>query len=115
MARIKAVNRRSVGSDVNDLISVGSMQINLAAHKVFCEANELHLGPIEFRLLVFLASHIGRVYSRSSLLNNVWADMLDVEERTVDVYIRRLRKSLEPFSCGNMIQTVRGAGYRMEV
>jgi len=115
VARIKAVNRRTIGSDINDLIRVGEMQINLATHQVSCDGNILHLGPIEFRLLVFLASHIDRVYSRSSLLNNVWVDMLDVEERTVDVYIRRLRKSLEPFSCKNMIKTVRGAGYKLEV
>ncbi len=115
IARIRAVNRRVIGSDLHDHLAIGQMDINLAAHKVTCKGETLHLGPIEYRLLVFLASHMGRVYSRSSLLTHVWTGVLDVEERTVDVYIRRLRKLLEPFECDDMIQTVRGAGYRLEV
>lgn len=115
IARIRVVNRRVIGSDQHDHLSVGHMDINLAAHKVICKGETLHLGPIEYRLLVFLASHMGRVYSRSSLLTHVWTGVLDVEERTVDVYIRRLRKLLEPFECHDMIQTVRGAGYRLEI
>ncbi|MGD2119187.1 MAG: phosphate regulon transcriptional regulator PhoB [Chromatiales bacterium] len=114
IARIKAVNRRVIGSDIHDQLSIGALDINTAAHKVTCKGSQLHLGPIEYRLLVFLASHMGRVYSRSALLTNVWSGMLDVEERTVDVYIRRLRKVLEPHECDKMIQTVRGAGYRLE-
>jgi len=115
IARVRAVNRRVIGSDQHDHLSIGMMDIDLAAHKVTCHGKALHLGPIEYRLLVFLASHMGRVYSRSSLLTHVWTGVLDVEERTVDVYIRRLRKLLEPHDCQNMIQTVRGAGYRMEI
>ena len=114
VARIRAVNRRVIGTDVNDKIEIGTLIIDTNAHKVSCGDENLHLGPIEYRLLVFLASHTGRVYSRSSLLNNVWSGMLDVEERTVDVYIRRLRKTLEPYSCDKLIQTVRGAGYRLD-
>jgi two-component system phosphate regulon response regulator PhoB len=114
VARIRAVNRRVIGTDVNDKIEIGPLTIDTGAHKVCCGDHNLHLGPIEYRLLVFLASHTGRVYSRSSLLNNVWSGMLDVEERTVDVYIRRLRKTLEPHGCEDMIQTVRGAGYRLD-
>lgn len=114
IARIRAVNRRTIGTDVHDQINIGKLTIDMNAHKVSCEQQNLHLGPIEYRLLVFLASHSGRVYSRSSLLNNVWSGMLDVEERTVDVYIRRLRKTLEPHGCHDMIQTVRGAGYRLD-
>lgn len=114
VARIRAVNRRVIGTDVNDKIEISSLIIDTNAHKVSCGEENLHLGPIEYRLLVFLASHTGRVYSRSSLLNNVWSGMLDVEERTVDVYIRRLRKTLEPYGCDNLIQTVRGAGYRLD-
>ena len=115
IARIKAVYRRAIGSDQHDHLSIGILDIDLAAHKVTCDGKALHLGPIEYRLLIFLASHAGRVYSRSSLLTHVWAGVLDVEERTVDVYIRRLRKILEPHECQNMIQTVRGAGYRLEI
>jgi len=114
IARIRAVNRRVQGADTEDQVIIGSLLINVSAHKVTCKGEVLHLGPIEYRLLVFLATHAGRVYSRSALLNNVWSGMLDVEERTVDVYIRRLRKNLESQGCENMIQTVRGAGYRMD-
>lgn len=114
IARIRAVNRRVIGSDLHDHLTIGALDIDLAAHKVTCKGHTLHLGPIEYRLLVFLASHMGRVYSRSSLLTHVWTGVLDVEERTVDVYIRRLRKILEPHECDGMIQTVRGAGYRLE-
>ena len=114
IARIRAVNRRVIGTDVHDQIIIGGLTIDINAHKVNCKGESLHLGPIEYRLLVFLASHSGRVYSRTSLLNNVWSGMLDVEERTVDVYIRRLRKVLEPHGCEQMLQTVRGAGYRLD-
>jgi two-component system phosphate regulon response regulator PhoB len=114
IARIRAVNRRVIGSDLHDHLTIGSLDVDLAAHKVTCKGTALHLGPIEYRLLVFLASHMGRVYSRASLLTHVWNGALEVEERTVDVYVRRLRKILEPHQCENMIQTVRGSGYRME-
>lgn len=115
IARIKAVNRRAIGTDVNDKIAIGTLMIDTGAHKVSCGEEIIHLGPVEYRLLLFLASHPGRVYSRATLLNNVWTGMLDVEERTVDVYIRRLRKNLEPHRCDHMIQTVRGAGYRLDL
>lgn len=114
IARIRALNRRVKGTDLEDQIIMGALTINVSAHTVSCQGENLHLGPVEYRLLVFLATHTGRVYSRSSLLNNVWSGLLDVEERTVDVYVRRLRKILEPFGCDKMIQTVRGAGYRLD-
>lgn len=114
VARIRAVNRRVQGTDTDDNIHIGLLAINTSAHTVKCNGETIHLGPIEYRLLVFLVSHPGRVYSRSSLLNNVWSGLLDVEERTVDVYIRRLRKTLQPFGCEEMIKTVRGAGYRFD-
>jgi two-component system phosphate regulon response regulator PhoB len=114
VARIRAVNRRVQGTDTEDNIRIDKLLINTSAHTVKCSDEDIHLGPIEYRLLVFLVSHPGRVYSRSSLLNNVWSGMLDVEDRTVDVYIRRLRKTLEPYGCHEMIKTVRGAGYRFD-
>jgi len=114
-ARIRAVYRRVQGTDSDDNLHFGKMVINTNAHTVKCEEQDLHLGPIEYRLLVFLASHPGRVYSRANLLNNVWSGQMDVEERTVDVYIRRLRKTLQPFGCEDMIKTVRGSGYRFDV
>ncbi len=115
IARIKAVNRRVQGTDVDDTLRLGKLLINTGAHTVKCENDTIHLGPIEYKLLVFLVGHPGRVYSRSSLLNNVWSGLLDVEERTVDVYIRRLRKTLAPYGCDQMINTVRGSGYRFDV
>lgn len=115
IARIKAVNRRVQGTDVDDTLRLGKLLINTGAHTVKFENDTIHLGPIEYKLLVFLVGHPGRVYSRSSLLNNVWSGLLDVEERTVDVYIRRLRKTLAPYGCDQMINTVRGSGYRFDV
>jgi two-component system phosphate regulon response regulator PhoB len=114
VARIRAVNRRVQGSDTEDNIRIDQLLINTRAHTVKFRDEEIHLGPIEYRLLVFLVSHRGRVYSRESLLKNVWSGMLDVEDRTVDVYIRRLRKTLEPYGCHEMIKTVRGTGYRFD-
>ncbi len=114
IARIRAIVRRTQGSDLMGHIQIGQITIDTEAHRVRCDQQELQLGPVEYRLLVFLATHRGRVYSRSALLNNVWSGQMDVEERTVDVYIRRLRKNLEPHGCQSMISTVRGAGYRFD-
>ena len=86
--------------------------IDSAAHRVFCGDQPVHIGPTEYRLLHFFITHAERVYTRSQLLDHVWGGGVYVEERTVDVHIRRLRKTLEPFGKDELVQTVRGAGYR---
>ena len=92
------------------------LRIDGAAHRVFAtgggQDTELSLGPTEYRLLHFFMTHADRVYTRSQLLDQVWGGGVYVEERTVDVHIRRLRKALEPAGADLMVQTVRGAGYR---
>ena len=113
IARINAVIRRATGSDVDGQLSLGSLVVDTTSHQVSCNGEEISMGPTEFRLLQFFLSHPERVYSRSQLLDNVWSNASAVEERTVDVHIRRLRKALAPWMCENMIQTVRGTGYRM--
>ena len=113
IARVRAVIRRTTGGDVEGQLQAWDLVLNPASHKVICNNETVHLGPTEFRLLQFLMSHPGRVYSRSQLLDNVWAPGSVLEERTVDVHIRRLRKALEPFDHADLIQTVRGAGYSL--
>lgn len=112
LARIKAVMRRVKGELGTELIELGGIRIDKAAHRVYAGENAIAIGPTEYRLLLFFITHAERVYSRSQLLDHVWGGSVYVEERTVDVHIRRLRKTLEPFQCDNLIQTVRGAGYR---
>lgn len=112
LARIKAVIRRSHGDDGEGSIQVGPLQLDAAAHRVKSGDIELHLGPIEYRLLAFFMTHTDRVYSRAQLLDQVWGSNVYVEERTVDVHIRRLRKALEKGQADSLVQTVRGAGYR---
>ncbi|RMH94466.1 phosphate regulon transcriptional regulatory protein PhoB [Lysobacter pythonis] len=116
LARIRAVMRRSREDDEEGNVSVGQLRIDGAAHRVFAdnggEAVPVQIGPTEYRLLHFFMTHSERVYTRSQLLDHVWGGSVYVEERTVDVHIRRLRKTLEPFGLDNMVQTVRGAGYR---
>jgi two-component system phosphate regulon response regulator PhoB len=112
LARIKAVMRR-VGADRSDLIKIESgLQIDLTQHRVSAGDTAIHIGPTEFRLLHFFMTHPERVYSRSQLLDQVWGRNVYIEERTVDVHIRRLRKALEPFGFDALVQTVRGVGYR---
>ncbi len=111
VARIKAVLRRATGADASGQISTGALVMNTITHEVYCGDKRVELGPTEYRLLKFLLSHPGRVYSRGQLLDYVWADAYAPEERTVDVSIRRLRKALEPGGCDSLIRTVRGAGY----
>ena len=119
LARIRAVLRRSREDDEDGSISAGSLRIDGAAHRVFAgiggEEQPVQIGPTEYRLLHFFMTHAERVYSRSQLLDHVWGGSVYVEERTVDVHIRRLRKTLEPYSLDGMIQTVRGTGYRFSV
>ena len=116
LARIRAVLRRSREDDEDGSVQVGNLRIDGAAHRVFAETGgqpvPVQIGPTEYRLLHFFMTHPDRVYSRSQLLDHVWGGSVYVEERTVDVHIRRLRKTLEPHGVDAMVQTVRGAGYR---
>lgn len=112
LARIRAVMRRSREDDEDGSVSVGKLRIDGAAHRVFADEQPVQIGPTEYRLLHFFMTHPERVYSRSQLLDHVWGGNVYVEERTIDVHIRRLRKTLEPVGLDRMVQTVRGAGYR---
>jgi two-component system phosphate regulon response regulator PhoB len=113
LARIKAVLRRRSPQLTDDLIDVDGLQLDPGAHRVTGAGEELCLGPTEFKLLHFFMTHPERVYSRMQLLDQVWGDHVFVEERTVDVHIRRLRQALEPTGHDRLIETVRGAGYRL--
>ncbi|MFD0738683.1 phosphate regulon transcriptional regulator PhoB [Lysobacter koreensis] len=116
LARIRAVLRRSREDDEDGSVGVGALRIDGAAHRVFARLDgvdqPVQIGPTEYRLLHFFMTHPERVYSRTQLLDHVWGGSVYVEERTVDVHIRRLRKTLEPHQIDGMVQTVRGAGYR---
>ena len=115
LARIKAVIRRSGSADEDGSVNLGGLRIDGAAHRVFAGDTPVPIGPTEYRLLHFFMTHAERVYSRAQLLDNIWGGNVYVEERTVDVHIRRLRKTLEPFGLDNLVQTVRGSGYRFSV
>lgn len=112
VARIKAVLRRRAPQLTDDLVEVGSLALDPSTHRVTGSEQTLSTGPTEFRLLHFFMTHPERVFSRTQLLDRVWGDHVFVEERTVDVHIRRLRKALEPTGHDAHIETVRGAGYR---
>src|SRR5690606_11054646 len=117
LARIRAVMRRAREDDEDGSITAGDLRIDGAAHRVFARTADggeapVAIGPTEYRLLHFFMTHPERVYSRAQLLDHVWGGSVYVEERTIDVHIRRLRKTLEPAGLDGMIQTVRGAGYR---
>jgi two-component system phosphate regulon response regulator PhoB len=112
-ARVKAVLRRRAPQMTDDVVQVGGLRLDPASHRVTGNAQPVELGPTEFRLLHFLMTHPERVHSRTQLLDQVWGDHVFVEERTVDVHIRRLRKALEPTRLDALIQTVRGTGYRL--
>ena len=112
LARIKAVLRRVRSDDEDGNVSQGGLRIDGAAHRVYADDKPVSIGPTEYRLLHFFMTHPERVYSRAQLLDQVWGGNVYVEERTVDVHIRRLRQTLEPFGADVMVQTVRGAGYR---
>ena len=111
LARIQAVLRRAA-THGDGPISAGVLEIDPAGHRVLTSGAEVKLGPTEYRLLHFLATHPDRVYSRTQLLDRVWGANVYVEERTVDVHVRRLRKALSGAGADSYIQTVRGAGYR---
>lgn len=111
-ARIKAVLRRRAPEMTEDCVEMGGLRLDPATHRVHGQSQLLDLGPTEFRLLHFFMTHAERVHSRSQLLDQVWGDHVFVEERTVDVHIRRLRAALEVSGHDALIQTVRGSGYR---
>jgi len=112
LARIRAVMRRARGDDEDGSVGIGPLRIDGAAHRVFANDAAVPIGPTEYRLLHFFMTHPERVYSRAQLLDHVWGGNVYVEERTVDVHIRRLRRTLEPHGVEHMVQTVRGSGYR---
>lgn len=112
VARVRAVLRRTTPGGEDEVIALDGLEINAASQRVMAGDSEVKLGPTEYRLLHFFASNPDRVYTREQLLDRVWGQNVYVEERTVDVHIRRLRKALTPFALENMIQTVRGSGYR---
>ena len=113
LARVKAVLRRRAPQMTDDVVRMGALELDPASHRVTGASRPVELGPTEFRLLHFLMTHPERVHSRTQLLDQVWGDHVFVEERTVDVHIRRLRKALEPTGLDVLVQTVRGTGYRM--
>ena len=112
VARIRAVLRRGGTAAEDEMLHANGLSLNLASHRIRAGETLLEMGPTEYRLLEFFMSHPERVYSRGQLLDRVWGSNVYVEERTVDVHIRRLRKVLEPHGHDALIQTVRGAGYR---
>ncbi len=113
VARIKAVLRRRAPETTEDAVEIGGLRLDPATHRLTADGKPVNLGPTEFRLLHFLMTHPERVHSRAQLLDQVWGDHVFVEERTVDVHIRRLRSALEPSNHDGLVQTVRGSGYRL--
>ena len=117
LARIRAVLRRRAPQALDEVVQVGTLMLDPATRRVTRllegRSEEVRLGPTEFRLLHFLMTHPERVHSRAQLLDRVWGDHVFIEERTVDVHIKRLRESLSTVQCAALIETVRGAGYRL--
>ncbi|GHA15967.1 DNA-binding response regulator [Arenicella chitinivorans] len=116
LSRINAVLRRLSSNQLSgDVVSAGKITIDSDQHRVLIDGENVDFSPTEFRLLHFLLTHPDRVFARDQLLDNVWGNQVYVEDRTVDVHIRRLRKVLEPHQCDNYINTVRGVGYRFSL
>ena len=117
LARIRAVLRRRAPQALDEVVQVGTLMLDPATRRVTRllegRSEEVRLGPTEFRLLHFLMTHPERVHSRAQLLDRVWGDHVFIEERTVDVHVKRLRESLSTVQCAGLIETVRGAGYRL--
>ncbi len=111
LARIRAVLRRRAPEQVNDSVTIGALLLDGATHRVSWQGQPLKVGPTEFKLLNYLMKHAERVHSRSQLLDKVWGDHVFIEERTVDVHVKRLREALGEAAV--MVETVRGAGYRL--
>jgi len=112
LARIRAVLRRRAPEQVATLVCLGDLMLDAASYRVTVAGRMIKLGPTEFKLLHYLMTHAERVHSRVQLLDKVWGDHVFIEERTVDVHIKRLREALGP-QAGQMLETVRGAGYRL--
>jgi len=113
LSRINAVLRRAGGASTGAMVELGGLVMDRAAHRVSVNGADVQLGPTEYRMLEFFMLNPERVYTRAQLLDRVWGGNVYVEERTIDVHIRRLRKALEEFSMDHLIQTVRGSGYRL--
>ena len=113
VARIKALLRRSAPQATDEPVEVRGLALDPVTHRVQAGDIKLELGPMEFRLLHFFMTHPERVHSRTQLLDRVWGDHIFVEERTVDVHVKRLREALSPVQASHLIETVRGAGYRL--
>ena len=111
VARIKAVLRRRAPELTDDAVEIADLRLDPVAHRVTGGGDRIELGPTEFRLLHFFMTHPERIYSRTQLLDEVWGDHVFLEERTVDVHIRRLRQALAPSGHARLIETVRGSGY----
>lgn len=111
LARIRAVLRRRAPEQVNDSVAIGELVLDAATHRVSWQGQPLKVGPTEYKLLHYFMKHAERVHSRGQLLDKVWGDHVFIEERTVDVHVKRLREALGV--AGAMIETVRGAGYRL--
>jgi two-component system, OmpR family, phosphate regulon response regulator PhoB len=111
LARIRAVLRRRAPEQSQETVTISGLALDAATHRVTWKDKALKIGPTEFKLLHYLMKHPERVHSRSQLLDKVWGDHVFIEERTVDVHVKRLRESLGP--AGAMVETVRGAGYRL--
>jgi len=112
VARVKAVLRRAKPEELSDEVEIGGLRIDNISHRVTAEGRHVEIAPTEYRLLHFFMTHVDRAFSRSQLLDQVWGDQVYVEERTVDVHVRRLRKALEASGHDRLLQTVRGVGYR---
>jgi two-component system phosphate regulon response regulator PhoB len=112
-ARVRALLRRRMPEALDSALDVGALKLDPQTMRVTASGREVRVGPTEFRLLKYLMAHPERVHSRSQLLDRVWGDHVFIEERTVDVHIKRLREALAPAGVATMIETVRGAGYRL--
>jgi two-component system phosphate regulon response regulator PhoB len=113
LARIRAVLRRKAPEALDSAVEVAGLRLDPATRRVTRGEREVKIGPTEFRLLHFFMTHTERVHSRTQLLDRVWGDHVFIEERTVDVHVKRLREALSPVQCAHLIETVRGAGYRL--
>lgn len=112
VSRIKAVLRRSSLLSADKPIEIGKLSLDAKSQRLTADNKPIDIGPTEYRLLAFFMSHPERVYTRAQILDQVWGSHVYIEDRTIDVHIRRLRKLLHPYNCDTLIQTVRGTGYR---
>ncbi len=112
ISRIKAVLRRTNALSTDKVIEIGHLILDSKSQRITANGNIVDIGPTEYRLLAFFMSHTERAYTRAQLLDQVWGGNVYIEDRTIDVHIRRLRKLLQPYGCDKFIQTVRGTGYR---